>query len=196
MGRKYDFELLLVRHGDAEDWSEGGDAQRALTEDGVRALERCVPAWDYFGWYWSEAIESPYLRAKQTAAIFHKALSPTFFEREGTELREPKVGEAFIPSSNPHETARAIIELGNKQTGPRPLIAVFGHNPNLSRVANLLVCGEDNGSFALGRGDVVHLFVPAPSPFDLIIDPQEEEPLPRAVVLGVYPRAALEHIRP
>lgn len=196
MGRKYDFELLLVRHGDAEDWADGGDSMRSLTESGVSALERCIPAWEHFGWFWSEAIQSPYLRAKQTAKIFHEALSSSFFEREGTPLREPSTEEPFIPSSNPFDTARAIIELGNKQSGPRPLIAVFGHNPNLSRVANLLVCGEDNGSFALGRGDVVHLFIPAPSPFDLIVDPQDEEPLPRAVVLGVYPRAALEHIRP
>lgn len=195
MGRKYDFELLLVRHGDAEDWADGGDSQRALTEDGVKALERCIPAWEHFGWCWSEAIQSPYLRAKQTAKIFYEALATSFYDREGSDLREPQVGEVFTPSSNPHDTARAIIELGNKQSGPRPLIAVFGHNPNLSRVASLLVCGEDNGSFALGRGDVVHLFVPAPSPFDLIVDPQEAEPLPRAVVLGVYPRAALEHIR-
>ncbi|CAN0549069.1 unnamed protein product [Laminaria digitata] len=194
MARKYDFELLLVRHGDADDWAEGGDAMRALTPDGVSALKRCTSAWDVFGWNWSEAIQSPLLRAQQTATIFHDALTPLALEREGVELRAPVTSELFTPGSDPEESARAIIELGNKQSGPRPLIAVFGHNPNLSRVANLLVTGEEGRAFSLGRGDVVHLFIPAPSPFDLMLAPEQQEPLPQAIMLGYYPRHALEKI--
>ena len=196
MARKFDFELLLVRHGDAESWAQGGDTQRALTPHGAAAIERCAPAWEHFDWFWSEAVHSPLLRANQTAHILYEQLEGTFARQGGGELLPPKELAPLTPDSNPRASARAIIELGSRQGGPRPLVAVFGHNPNLSRVASLLVCGEDSSSFSLGRGDVVHLFVPAPSPFDALLAPQQEEPLPRAIVLGVYPRSALELMRP
>ncbi len=196
MGRQYDFELLLVRHGDAHAHHPDGDAARELTDEGRAALARCVPAWRHFGWGWSAALHSPLIRARQTSEIFWEALAPEQRAREKTDLLPPSEDALLVPGAAPHETARRLCEVGNHQSAPRPLVAAFGHNPNLSRVASLFLTGDLDGRISLGRGDIVHLFVPAPSPFDLILDPQEEEPLPRANLLGFYPRAALELIRP
>ena len=68
MIRPNDFELLLVRHGDAEDDAPGGDAARALTEPGQAAIRRVGAALERLELTWSEAWTSPYLRAKQTSA--------------------------------------------------------------------------------------------------------------------------------
>jgi len=191
MGRKYDFELLLVRHGDAHDWSEAGDAGRELTERGVRALEACVPAFQRFDWHWSAALTSPYVRARQTADIFWKGLAPSYAEAQGMILPEPLIDDGLVPGGDTLAVLQRIVELGESMAGPRPRIAVFGHNPNISRMFSVMMTGSPDAlQVSFGRGDVAHMFVPAASPFDMVLDPLEREPLPRAVLLGFYPHVA------
>lgn len=192
MGRKFDFELLIMRHGDAEDRSPTGDAGRALTERGGQRIDLVARAFGAQEWYWSEAFVSPYLRAQQTYERVFGHIGPKFEAEHGTPLGPAEETPLLLPSANVVELAHMITDRGHRLAGPRPRIVVFGHNPCVSRLAGLLVGGDHETHFAVGTGGVVHLFVPAPSPFDMVLDPKEREPLTRAVVLGFYPSLALE----
>ncbi len=195
MIRPDDFELLLVRHGDAEDDAPGGDAARALTAPGQAAICRVGAALARLELSWSEAWTSPYLRAKQTSALIHEQLSAQHEAREGHPLPAPQETETLVVYGDATRTARHLIKRGWRQHGPRPCIAAFGHEPNLSSLASLLL-GGDAGAVRLswGRGDVMHLLVPAPSHFDQVLAPQAEEPLPHAVLLGFWPSSLLEQL--
>lgn len=190
MARREDFELLIVRHGMAQDWHEDGDQARRLTEAGESMLRRAVPAWRRFDWHWSVALASPYVRAQQTARHFWDALAPAYAEEQFMELTEPLTDEGLVPGADARTAAHQLLELGSKLAGPRPRVAVFSHNPLVGRLASLFLCGDEEGRVAMGQGDVLHLFVPAPSHLDQILAPESREPLPRAVLLGFYPSAA------
>ena len=195
MSRLHDFEVMLIRHGDAQDWSDQGDAQRALTPAGIQALERCVPCYEHFDWGWSKALVSPYLRALQTAQVFHKGLAASFERSYGEPLPAPLTEPLLLPEAPVAKTARRLLEVGQALAGPRPRVALFGHNPNLSALASLLLWGEHtppHAQLSLGRGDMLHLFLPAPSPFDTLLSPLDQEPLPQAILLGFYTRGVLE----
>ena len=193
MIRPNDFELFLVRHGQPESWADGGDPARALTSKGAEAIERVGKAFVKLGWSWSEAWSSPYLRAKQTSALVRQALveAEVAMPYEVPEIQED---ERLVVHASPKQTARWLVEHGQRMHGPRPSLAAFGHQPNLAAVAALLLSDEADVQIALGQGDVIHLFVHAPSPFDTLLDPQQEEPLPKATLLGFYPRHTLESI--
>lgn len=192
--RANDFELLLIRHGDAEDWSEEGDFGRKLTSRGEAAIRRAAGAFAPLGFGWSEAWTSPYPRAEQTATAIWQEHSAWFERDYGQALERPKVSDALRVEADPIKMAEFLVARGQTFAGPRPTIAAFGHQPNLEAVVSLLLTGSVGTSFSVGRGDLVHLFVPAPSHFDTILAPMDKEPLPKAVLLGFYPRAALELI--
>ena len=68
-------ELYLLRHGIAEDRSSSGrDADRALTEDGKRKIERVLKRAHKAGASPTLIISSPYLRAMETAEIAAREL--------------------------------------------------------------------------------------------------------------------------
>lgn len=192
--RPNDFELLLMRHGDADDWSEHGDEARALTARGEAAIRRAAVAFEPLGLGWSEAWSSPAVRAHKTAHAVWETHN-TWYERAyGQALGLPKTHDALGVNSPVEELARFLVSRGQRFAGPRPTLAAFGHQPNLESLVSLLMVGSLEARLSIGRGDLVHLFVSAPSPFDLMLDPKEVEPLPRAVMLGFYPRTALELI--
>ena len=66
-------KLLLVRHGEAS-FNASTDAQRPLTQQGIRAVEQQVAnaaiPWADFSALWA----SPYLRAQQTAQLIQSRL--------------------------------------------------------------------------------------------------------------------------
>ncbi|MEM1348613.1 MAG: histidine phosphatase family protein [Myxococcota bacterium] len=192
MSRKYDFELLLMRHGEASSWADGGDCARRLTQRGSASVDTIAKAFIAQQWYWSRAFTSTYVRAKQTGQAIYEPLAQEFERTERDALATLEETALVVPNGDIHAAARMITQAGYALASARPRIAVFAHNPLLQGLVGLLVAGDPSVQFALEYASVVHLFVPAPSPFDLIVDPQEEEPLTRAVVLGLYPRHALE----
>ena len=194
MGRKYDFELLLMRHGQAQDWSEQGDRGRELTESGRARIARQAGAFEQLGWFWGKSFTSGYARAEQTLGTLREELAQVALEQHHIKLDAPGEIPHLAPSGDPERAARALVEAGSALAGPQPRILAVAHNPIVPKIAGVLIAGDPSMQIALGTGDVIHLFVPAPSPFDLILDPQEQEPLPRAVVLGIYPAHALEAI--
>ena len=171
-----DFELLLIRHGVAEDWAPGGDSERSLTEDGKLQIEASSVGLARLGLHIDVAISSPFLRARQTAGV-HCA-------RLGGELES---WAGLTPSSPAAATRDEILQRG-KSLGPDRVMAVFGHNPNITSVISLLVAGHGAAMFNVRPGDVAHLLIPTSMPFV-----RGDYP-PRAVVLGFYPCETLERL--
>ena len=116
--------LILVRHGKAQ--SGSSDSARPLTEEGQQSIEKLglhlMQQSEEVGQIW----HSELLRAKQTAEILGKHLSPP----------EGIIQKAHLtPESNP-QTMRSLLE-----SETRPLLIV-SHLPFLEYLANLLVTGQ------------------------------------------------------
>lgn len=134
-------KLLVIRHGIAEDreaYAASGhdDALRPLTEQGARkmkrgarGLRRVVPAIDTL-------ISSPFTRAFDTAEIVRREYG---MERvETNRALEPTVvvGDAL-----------AALQSYSADT-----VAIFGHEPQLSRLVTYLVSGLDRSAVDLKKG--------------------------------------------
>lgn len=129
-GRKFPERLLLIRHGAAEGAApDGTDASRALTAAGVKELEAIAPA-IIRAFPDADAIyASPFLRARQTAAIVALA----------SEARlAVQLSEALVPDADPE----TLCELLSQSRAKR--VIVVGHEPNLhAAVLELIGAGSD-----------------------------------------------------
>jgi phosphohistidine phosphatase len=67
-------EIYILRHGIAEDHNAGGDAKRALTEEGRRKLRRVLDRAEKAKVAPSLILSSPYKRARETAEIAAEVL--------------------------------------------------------------------------------------------------------------------------
>lgn len=117
-------ELYLVQHGEAK--AETEDAARPLTDGGRQTVERMARAVARAGLRVDRIAHSGKLRARRTAEIL------------AAELRPPGGLAALAglaPSDDPAIARRVVAEL----TAPALLV---GHLPHLSRLASLLVVGE------------------------------------------------------
>lgn len=116
--------LYLLRHGEAEPYGRGPDAQRSLVEAGRQAVQRKVS--------WLEPVEaflcSPYLRARQTADIVKPAVGDL----------EPVLDDRLTPD-RPVDEVLALL-----QSLPVESCLIVGHNPLLSHLASVLI-GERHG---------------------------------------------------
>lgn len=134
--------VLVVRHAIAEDrdaFAPSGrpDAERPLTGDGRRkmaeaalGLKRMVDRLDLIA-------TSPLVRARDTAAIVAHAF-------EGPKLVEE-------PSLAPGVGPAAVLEWLRHR--PRDaVVALVGHEPDLSELIGLLVAGEAGSAVELKKG--------------------------------------------
>ena len=122
-------EIYLLRHGIAEDHAEGGDAQRALTDDGRKKLRRVLERAEQAGVSPSLILSSPYKRAQQTAEVAVEVL-----HYKGRIVQT----EALVPEASPDAFWEVIRE--RKQEGA---ILAAGHEPMMSAlVAFLLGCPQ------------------------------------------------------
>jgi phosphohistidine phosphatase len=125
-------DLYLVRHAIADDrhperWAD--DSQRPLTEEGVakfrsaaRGLRRIAPEVDV-------VLASPYVRAWDTAVLLH----------EETGWPEP-VACPELEADKRLAGAIAVLERERERCS----LALVGHEPFLSGLASLLICGDEN----------------------------------------------------
>lgn len=116
--------FYLVRHGEARSAAE--DPQRSLSDQGRKHAEEVARAAAAKGICIFEILHSDKLRAKQTAEIMSRFLSPQDGIREISGLSpddDPLVARAEL------ETAKGSLML-------------VGHLPHLSRLASLLVAGD------------------------------------------------------
>lgn len=175
-----DFELLLIRHGVAQEWSPNGDAERSLTPEGQTQIARSVAGLETLGLDFDRAMASPYLRARQTATahcarLLRDSLGDVDFE----------IWPGLVPSAPADATLAEILARGSQlRDGMR--LAVFGHNPNLSTVISLLFAGHAGAMVNLRPGDVAHFWVPSV--------PLSRSQGPRGVLTAFYPREHLERL--
>ena len=132
--------VYLLRHGIAEDWSRGGDAQRALTEEGVIRLQRATVGWKRIVEHVDQVFVSPLLRAQETAAIFCDAVA-TCAERVETTL--------LVPEARP---LAALEMIHCAQLEGRRGIACVGHEPNLGGLLGLLLTGSERSAIPFKKG--------------------------------------------
>ena len=136
-------EILLVRHGVAEDLSfvesnDKRDFDRALTLEGrqemekvAQGLSRVIPTPDAL-------FASPLVRAQQTAQILALGLNLKTIETE----------DALESETSPEETANRIAHI----VSGKELIVCVGHQPNLGALVSYLIAGTFSSPIAMGRG--------------------------------------------
>ena len=123
---KFPMLLFILRHGEAEAGSPGGnDADRRLTPKGAQTLRRALTRAATAGVKPEMVLASPYLRARESAEI----------AREIFGLAEPVLpSNALVPDSHPE----AVWDEIRVHAGASQLLLV-GHNPLLSYLLTVLL---------------------------------------------------------
>lgn len=135
-------DLLVVRHGIAEErdaFAASGrdDAERPLTAEGRRKLERAVRGLRRVVETVDLLATSPLARAVESAEVLRRAYAmPGMVE----------LGE-LAPGADPAAFVRWL-----RRQRPRPVVAVVGHEPHLSRLVAHLLTGRREGFVALKKG--------------------------------------------
>lgn len=140
-------ELILLRHGKAEDFHPGGDADRDLVEKGVRQAERAGRLLAAMDRRPDVVLTSPRLRARRTADVFCAAAG----------LPGP-VLQPWINCGMDPETA--ISELRAFTDFER--VMLVGHEPDFSSFVEWLL-GCSGSSVEVKKGSLVGLEVFPPA---------------------------------
>jgi phosphohistidine phosphatase len=139
-------DIYLVRHAIArprEDAPTIDDSERPLTATGIRRFKRCVRALSVLGMQVDEIWTSPLRRARETAELLARLDS---FEGN------VRILDWLGPGGPLSDGLLELRGLGS-QTG----IALVGHEPDLSRLAGLLLAGRDESMINLKKGGVARL---------------------------------------
>lgn len=127
-------EVLVIRHGFAgtpDVCKFPDDSQRPLTHTGKKKTEQALVGLLKLIEGPELVVSSPYVRAMETAEIFVQLL--------GFSRRDILPSDLLLPDENPYETLRFVGSLRASR------VAVVGHNPNLSRMAQVAL-GAPAGS--------------------------------------------------
>jgi len=140
-------ELLLLRHGIAEERGGGGpDSERALTGRGRRRTERVARRLVDLGLAVDRLLSSPLVRARQTAEIaVAVGLAP-----------ELELCGALAPGADPLPQLQAWWPHAAAAAQPPRRLGLVGHEPDLGRLAARLI-GAREGALALRKAGVVLL---------------------------------------
>lgn len=141
-------QLYLVRHGIAENVSaSGSDADRTLTDEGRDKMARAVRGLVEIGVTLDRIVTSPLLRAKETAEILAEGLG-------GVEI---DVASELAAGASPQKVL--AVAAHTEADG----LALVGHQPDLGRVASVLLSGSPStcplpfrkGAVACFEGEIV-----------------------------------------
>jgi phosphohistidine phosphatase len=138
-------DLYLVRHAIAEPrdgsrWRD--DSLRPLTPDGKALFRAGARGLRRLGVEVEAVLASPYTRAWDTAVILAKQAG----------WPSPEASPALEPANPPSSCVEAL-EMRSESS-----LALVGHQPQLSRLASLLACGnEDALRLELKKGGVLCL---------------------------------------
>lgn len=117
-------DLYIVRHGiaiDREDPKSPPEAERFLTEEGIERTRQVAKGIAALGVHADLLISSPYVRAKQTAVLFAKAL----------EYSEQKIRQTdnLLPGA---EAGALLRELAREKNVS--VVFCFGHAPHVDEL--------------------------------------------------------------
>jgi len=136
-------EIYILRHGIAVDRGTPGfkkDSDRPLTKEGEEKMHQIADTMLGMGLKFDLILSSPYTRAEQTAQIVADTLD-----------HEVTFTKSLAPDANALEL---IAEINDEK--PHSVLLV-GHEPDLSRLISVLVCGTSDGSFELKKGGLCKL---------------------------------------
>ena len=161
-------QLLLIRHAKS-DWNDPAqkDFDRPLNNRGHMNAPEMAQRLVKRGIIPQQIVSSPAMRAQTTANYFAEA----FGFKKSTIQKEPAIYEA---------SANALLKLINKLDNQHNLIALFGHNPGLTHIAenlsgaeiyNIPTCGmvliefpfDDWEMISYGTGEMVFFDYPKKS---------------------------------
>lgn len=139
-------ELVLLRHGKAEDFHESGDFARELVEKGVRQAERAGRLLRALDRRPDLVLTSPRVRAKQTAEHFCEAA-----EMPGP-VTQPWIDCGMRPEVALEEL-KAFVEFER--------VMLVGHEPDFSSLVEWLLVGS--GGVEVKKGSLIGLVVSPPT---------------------------------
>ena len=141
-------ELILVRHGKAEDHGHpGGDGARALTAKGRRQSGKVGRYLRAEGLVPDLVLTSPLVRARETAELLCEA----------AEADPPVVQEWLVCGMRPQE---ALHELA-AYAGTMETVAIVGHEPDFSRLVGYLL-GAEAGHVRVKKASIIYLSIDPP----------------------------------
>lgn len=121
-------EIYLIQHGEAR--SEAEDQERSLSDRGVETVQWVSDWAQRAGVEVAQIRHSGKRRAEQTAEILARRLNPAD-------------GVVAVPGLKPSDDVRAVAAVLEKEQDPVMLVS---HLPFLSRLAGLLVTGDDTAA--------------------------------------------------
>ena len=158
--------LYFLRHGRAEQHSEGPDSERKLTKKGTRELKGAASLWRRLNLRPEVILTSPLVRAVETAEIARDALGLK---------KEPEPDDRLRPGATWEGLAQAMVD---HREAAR--VMFVGHNPDFESAIELLsgaeavrlrpggvACLEFPGVPEPGQGEIAWLLDP-----DLYLDDQ------------------------
>lgn len=132
-------EIYLVRHGIPEEGRPGqDDSERRLSREGFEITEKVARAFAARVPNVGMILHSPYLRAQETAAIFHK-----FY---------PGVETRVAPKIRPHDPPE--LALGYMEGAELDSLMLVGHEPFMSSLASLLITGSPRPVLSFDRAGI------------------------------------------
>ena len=130
-------QLLLIRHGTAEDKaSNGDDAHRSLTEDGKREVKEAVKGLKTLVENIDAIGASPLLRARQTADIVAKGYGDLPIQ--------------IVPALTPGSDPASVLDWLEQNTSAK-LLALVGHEPLLGVLVTWFMTGSSNSRVAMSK---------------------------------------------
>jgi phosphohistidine phosphatase len=146
-------ELIILRHGKAEDFNARGDAARALVEKGRQQARRAATILKRAKMLPEIVLTSPFVRARETADEFC-----TTAEMPGAVIQG-----WLACGMNPEE---ALHELTGFREFKR--VAIVGHEPDLSGLIEWIL-GCTGGGVEMKKGSIACVQVTPPSRFGTLI---------------------------
>jgi phosphohistidine phosphatase len=137
--------VYIMRHGKAAERGRGGkDSERRLTSEGRRKTAQSAEGMSALGLRFDQVLSSPYLRAKETAQIAADVL------QSGDRL-------ALTGLLTPGADIGELIEEIAGRTARAENVLLVGHEPMLSELISLLVCGNRDAGVVLKKGALCKL---------------------------------------
>lgn len=145
-------DLYLLRHGVAVRRGTPGyaaDRTRPLTPEGRRRLGSIALGMRRLGLDFDAIFSSPYVRARETAELVARRLGMD---------RHVATSPLLAPDA---DQGRLLSELDAMTSRASARVLLVGHEPDLSRLASILVFGDEGGLLKLRKGGLAKLSVEA-----------------------------------
>ncbi len=140
-------DLILLRHGKAEEFHKNGDTSRELVEKGRTQARNAGKVLLRSKWRPEIVLTSPLVRARQTADLFCEA----------AELPGAVIQSWLACGMTPERAIRELAGFGEFKR-----VAIVGHEPDFSNLVEW-VLGIAGGGVTVKKGALVCLTIEPPS---------------------------------